>query len=216
MTGEKANEQEKKGMPWWGWAIIVVVALGGISNLFGGGNDSVDEQSPTEVVAEAALSEPEETGMVEEDVTEFANETAGEENARESADSYLSYSAFSRSGLIDQLLYEGFSQSEAEYGVDALGADWEQQAALSAAEYLAYSAFSRQGLIDQLVYEGFSDAEAAYGVDTVGADWNEQAALSAAEYLEYSSFSRQGLIDQLVYEGFSQAEAEYGVSQNGF
>jgi hypothetical protein len=57
MTEEKASEQKKKGMPWWGWAIIAVVALGGISNLFGGGNDSVDEQSQTEVWTATVFSD---------------------------------------------------------------------------------------------------------------------------------------------------------------
>ena len=48
-------------------------------------------------------------------------ETIGQQNAREKAESYLNSSSFSRSGLIDQLLYEGFSQAEAEYGVKAVG-----------------------------------------------------------------------------------------------
>ena len=76
----------------------------------------------------------------------------------------MSFSAFSRTGLIDQLLYEGYTDAEAEYGVDAVGADWNEQAAKSAESYLEYSSFSRSGLIDQLLYEGFTDAEAEYGV----------------------------------------------------
>ena len=49
------------------------------------------------------------------------SETIGQQNARGKAESYLNSSSFSRSGLIDQLLYEGFSQAEAEYGVEAVG-----------------------------------------------------------------------------------------------
>ena len=49
------------------------------------------------------------------------SETIGQQNARESAQSYLDSQSFSRSGLIDQLLFEGFSQAEAEYGVSAVG-----------------------------------------------------------------------------------------------
>jgi hypothetical protein len=33
----------------------------------------------------------------------------------------LEFTAFSREGLIDQLLFEGFTQEEAEYGVTAVG-----------------------------------------------------------------------------------------------
>jgi hypothetical protein len=41
---------------------------------------------------------------------------AAQSNAREMARDYLEYSAFSRSGLIDQLVYEGFSRRIAIYG----------------------------------------------------------------------------------------------------
>jgi hypothetical protein len=35
--------------------------------------------------------------------------------------SYLDIMAFSRSGLITQLLFDGFTQSQAEYGVSTTG-----------------------------------------------------------------------------------------------
>ncbi len=38
-----------------------------------------------------------------------------------SAQNYLDSMSFSRSGLIDQLLFEGFGQAAAEYGVNAVG-----------------------------------------------------------------------------------------------
>ena len=43
------------------------------------------------------------------------------EQAAKSAESYLEFSSFSRQGLIDQLVFEGFSQAEAEYGVSQIG-----------------------------------------------------------------------------------------------
>jgi hypothetical protein len=76
--------------------------------------------------------------------------------------------AFSRSGLISQLEFEGFSSSEATYGTDAQNADWNAQAAKKAASYLRTSAFSRSGLISQLEFEGFTRAQAEYGVNSVG------------------------------------------------
>ena len=95
-------------------------------------------------------------------------ETAGQENARQKAAEYLDFSAFSRSGLIEQLKFEGFSEGDATYGVDALSVDWNEQAAKKAGEYLDFSSFSRSGLIEQLVFEGFTQAEAEYGVSTTG------------------------------------------------
>ncbi len=97
-----------------------------------------------------------------------SNETAGQENARGSAESYLKYSAFSRSGLIGQLEFEGHSTEDASYAVDAVNADWNEQAARSAKNYLEYSSFSRSGLIDQLLFEGFTQSQAEYGVSTTG------------------------------------------------
>ncbi len=38
-----------------------------------------------------------------------------------SAEQYLEFSAFSRSGLIDQLKFEGFTTEQATYGVDKAG-----------------------------------------------------------------------------------------------
>jgi SOS response regulatory protein OraA/RecX len=90
------------------------------------------------------------------------------EQAAKSAKEYINYSSFSRQGLINQLLYEEFSQADAVHGADASGADWMEQAAKSAKQYLDYSSFSRQGLIDQLIYEGFSNAQAEYGVSQNG------------------------------------------------
>lgn len=94
--------------------------------------------------------------------------TAGQENAVRKAESYLDYTAFSRSGLIDQLEYEGFSTDDATFAVDTVTVDWMVQAAKKAQNYLEYTSFSRSGLIDQLEYEGFTPDEAVHGADSTG------------------------------------------------
>jgi hypothetical protein len=100
--------------------------------------------------------------------TTTVKETVSQSNAKKSATSYLKYSSFSRTGLISQLEFEGFSILDATYGVDSQNADWNAQAAKSAKSYLKVSSFSRIGLIDQLVFEGFTQAQAEYGVSTTG------------------------------------------------
>jgi hypothetical protein len=95
-------------------------------------------------------------------------ETVSQRNARQKAAEYLQFMSFSRTGLIEQLEYEGFSPRDATYGVDALHVNWNQQAAKKAAEYLKIMPFSRSGLIDQLVFDGFTQQQAAYGVSTTG------------------------------------------------
>jgi hypothetical protein len=94
--------------------------------------------------------------------------TLAQRNAISMARDYLDYSAFSRTGLIGQLEFEGFSTADATFAVDYLEVDWFEQAALMAQQYLDYSSFSRQGLIDQLVFEGFTLEQATYGVTAVG------------------------------------------------
>ena len=84
-------------------------------------------------------------------------------SALQKAHDYLNYSAFSRTGLIEQLEYEGFSKDDATYAVDNCGADWKKQAVLKAKQYRGYSAFSHKGLVEQLEYEGFTHEQAEYG-----------------------------------------------------
>jgi len=45
-------------------------------------------------------------------------ESISQSNAVSKAQDYLDYEAFSRSGLIDQLVFEGFSTEDATYAVD--------------------------------------------------------------------------------------------------
>jgi len=142
--------------------------------------------------------------------------TVGQKNALEKAYSYLKYSSFSYSGLIEQLEYEKFSHEEAVYAVDNCGANWFEQAEKKADSYLRYSSFSYTGLIKQLEYEGFTNEQAVHAVDKCEADWYEQAVKTAERYLKYSSFSKSGLLSQLEYEGFTREQAAYAVERVGY
>lgn len=95
-------------------------------------------------------------------------ETVAQQNAREKAEDYLQFSAFSRKGLIDQLRFEDYSTKDATYAVDHIDVNWNKQAALKAEDYLKTSSFSRQGLIEQLEFEGFTHKQAVHGVRTTG------------------------------------------------
>lgn len=91
--------------------------------------------------------------------------TPAMENAIGAAESYLDYTAFSRSGLIEQLEFEDYGTADATFAVDYLQVDWNEQAVESAKSYLDYTSFSLQGLIEQLQFEGFTYEQAAYGAN---------------------------------------------------
>ena len=141
--------------------------------------------------------------------------TTAQQQAVRSAKDYLDFTAFSRSGLVEQLEFEDFSTADATFAVDNIDVDWTAQAVRSAEEYLDFTAFSRSGLVEQLEFEGFSNADATHAVDNVDVDWMEQAALSAESYLDMTAFSRSGLIEQLQFEGFTREQAEHGAGAVG-
>lgn len=97
--------------------------------------------------------------------TSSTSMTSSQRNALTKAESYLKHSAFSYSGLIEQLEFEGYSTEDATYAVDHCGADWKEQAVKKAKSYLKHSSFSESGLIDQLEYEGFTHEQAVYGAE---------------------------------------------------
>lgn len=92
----------------------------------------------------------------------------GEKNALKCAENYLKLMAFSEKDLIEQLKFEGFSDSEANYAVNNINVDWNEQAVKCAEFYLKYTNLSKQELIDQLKFEGFTQEQAEYGATAVG------------------------------------------------
>jgi hypothetical protein len=89
-------------------------------------------------------------------------------NAVRAAKQYLQTAPFSFKGLVSQLKYEGYSTSDARYGVSHSGANWMQQAVRAAKQYLRTMPFSFKGLVEQLEYEGFTHAQAVHGARAAG------------------------------------------------
>ncbi|MCQ2530398.1 MAG: Ltp family lipoprotein [Lachnospiraceae bacterium] len=169
----------------------------------------------------SVIFEDESQNGMEEDPTKGSSSNSGssttsQKNALESAQSYISSLAFSYTGLIEQLEWEGYSEEDAIYAADNCGADWYKEAEESVDSYLSFMGFSYTGLIDQLEYEGFTTDQATKAVDACGADWNEQAAKCAQSYMDSLSFSRDELIDQLEFDGFTYDQAVYGAAAVGY
>lgn len=182
--GGPAGEQPEKKGGWLKWVLIAVAVLfliGMCSVAIGGGDEEpagfaavtsepVAPASPgTDTGAEqeeapAAQAEPAPQPEPEPEPEPAVEQVPREfQNAVRSANQYLDFTSFSRLGLIDQLMFEDYSPEAAEYAVDQVGADWNEQAAKKAEEYLDFTSFSRQGLVDQLLFEKFTPEQAEYG-----------------------------------------------------
>ena len=175
------NPPVKKKKKKWPWVLGALVALLIIvvAATSGGGAEDTDTTADS-----GASSAPQESIASEGSVTDQASTpvqatephppaepdlSSEQKNAVSKAKDYLSLSGFSKSGLIKQLEFEGFSNADATVAVDNLESDgdvnWNEQAAKKAGEYQAVTPMSRQGLVQQLEFEGFTPEQAAYGAD---------------------------------------------------
>jgi colicin import membrane protein len=100
-------------------------------------------------------------------IKSISNASREYQNAVSKAEDYLDYTAFSKSGLKEQLIFEQFPEDAAQFAVDHIVVNWNEQALQKAKDYLDYSSFSNQGLYDQLLYEGFRESEAQYALDNL-------------------------------------------------
>jgi hypothetical protein len=115
-------------------ALGVFVALGIIGNLVAPPDDeaavtastievatTVEPVTTTTEPAPATTTEQATTTTEQATTVPESQFTRSEENAIRSAEEYLDFLAFSRSGLIEQLEFEGFTTEQATYGVDKTG-----------------------------------------------------------------------------------------------
>lgn len=167
---------------WWAWVIAVVILVAILSpseedtvkvlekaddTMAEAQEDLIEEIAP-EVEEEVAEVTPVEEVKEEEPVSEEPKLSLSQENAIQKANDYLGFTAFSNSGLIKQLEFDGFSNEDSTFAVNNVEVDWKEQAGKKAKEYLDFTSFSRSGLIEQLQFDGFTTEEATFGVDQVG------------------------------------------------
>ena len=187
----ESNQPKKTKRPigCFGWGAIIIFGLWALGSIFPDNSESTSavpaiSSSPTAAAPTAAAptaaaptaaaptaAAPTAAAPTAAAPTAAAapTESTALKNAKRLANSYLKSSSFSKSGLIEQLIYEGFDEATATLAVNSLtSVDWNEQAALLGASYLKISGFSRSGLIEQLEYEGFTNSEATYGAEANG------------------------------------------------
>ena len=122
------------------------------------------------IAAGGAQAAPLQPGPPLSPVGEMPRSPMSQQNAVRAAKQYLDYTAFSYTGLINQLVQgDGYTTEDATFAVNNITVDWNEQAAKAAQKYLDYTSFSHSGLINQLMQgDGYTAAQAAYGVAAVG------------------------------------------------
>lgn len=165
------------------WLIIIFIALLAIGLIFG--DNAKEEQANKENTNTVEINEPVEKASADQNIEpksinhaaepEIPSMTGPQKNAVRSAQQYLSFTGFSREGLIQQLSSsygDGYKTADATIAVDSLNVDWNEQAVKSAKQYLDISGFSCNGLIEQLssnAGDKYTISQATYGAQQAGA-----------------------------------------------
>lgn len=146
---------------WWAITIFVIIGLSVLGNMLGGGNTETPN-TPQPTVTATATSQAPETSAAAPETTPAAPETTAEQVPAEfkaalrSAKNYLNVMPFCKAGLFQQLTSEygdKFPADAAQYAVDNVGADWNQQALKLAINYRDVLGMSNSAIWDQLVSE---------------------------------------------------------------
>ena len=149
-------------------ALVVIIAFSSAAN--NGNSDT-----PPSISSDAPSTDGD---IVEPTTPPAAPLTLGQENAIESAQSYLETSSFSKKGLFGQLTSEygeGFEKADAKFAIAYLEenamVDWNAEAVESAESYLESSSFSKDSLYQQLTSEygeQFTPRQAKHALKAVG------------------------------------------------
>lgn len=150
--------------------VLVLVIMGSIgSNDGDDANSSIDNQSKevaqtTEVETKEDVTTKEETK--ESVPTEY-------KSALKQAKTYSDMMHMSKAGIYDQLTSEyggQFTEEAAQYAIDNVEADWNENALKSAETYQETMAMSPAAIYDQLVSQHggqFTEEEAQYAIDNL-------------------------------------------------
>ena len=184
-------------------------------------DDTVATTAPVSTAATAEPTKKPETKSTTQPAT--AEPTTGitpYESAKEAAvaeaKKFLEKANYSYNGLYNELVYMGYAEEDAEYGVDNCGADWNEQAEKRAVALSGQGGYSYDNLVEKLESEGFTHDQAVNGAKAAESSGGQSGASSAVEaakkYVDSGSYSYTALVDKLQQDGFSTADAEYAAN----
>lgn len=161
-------EKKKGGCMKWGAAALGVLIVLGIAASCGG-----DNENDTTPVTSSSVDAPAKESEAAPAPAEEKNDDVPREykNALRSAETYTKMSGFSYDGLYEQLTSEygeGYPPEAAQYALDNLDVDWNEQALKAAKNYQKVMPMSDDGLFEQLTSsygDGFTPEQAQYAID---------------------------------------------------
>lgn len=166
---------------WWVWVIAAIVLFGVIGSMGGGSETPAAESKPAEtppaVQEEAPETEPEPdpepTEPAEPEPAPEPEVPSAYKSALKSAENYSKLMHMSKQGIYDQLTSEygdKFAPEAAQYAIDNMTADWNENALKSGINYQELMSMSPAAIYDQLISEygdQFTPEEAQYAVDNL-------------------------------------------------
>lgn len=156
-----------------GCLLLVSLLIGGCSVLVISGSD--DEDAGTETSAPADPAPAEEESPAEEEPAETEEKAEDDvpsdhASALRSAETYSDMMHMSKQAIYDQLTsdYDQYSEEAAQYAIDNVDADWNENALESAKSYRETLNMSPDAIHDQLTSEyggKFTEEEADYAIE---------------------------------------------------
>ena len=207
------------------WIIYLLIGFAGMGST---PDEPVDSDEPAIVIEEEQTDESN-TANVEDVVkeTEAESITQKEEtvsteykSALKKAEIYSKSMHMSKQAIYDQLTSdygECFPADAAQYAIDNLEADYNDNALKKAESYSKDMHMSKKGIYEQLISEygeQFTPEEAQYAIDHLAADYKLNALEKAKSYQDSMSMSKSAIYDQLISdygEQFTPEEAQYAI-----
>ena len=135
--------------------------------------------------------------------------------AIQTAKDYLDTMPLSQTELLQMLTVEDINLEDAEFAIEYLDIDWNQEARKKAKEYCKHKiGFSKVKLKAQLLFDHFTEEEADFALSHIHVNLVEQAKIVAKEYMEDGVSSKEDLVEALMNEGFTKKEAEKAARQS--
>lgn len=153
----------------WFWIIVVIAIIAIV------GSNPGSEQGDTTNVKQTETVEKKEAPKEKDEKEKVAKESVPIEykSALKKAKIYSKTMYMSKAGVYDQLTSEygeKFSPESAQYAVDNLDVDWNENALKKAREYQNIMDMSPSAIYDQLISqygEKFTEEEAQYAIDNL-------------------------------------------------